>query len=106
MPEEQRDVEAFGKREQTAARRYLRFTFVDLASEESAASGTGTLNLMLFEATKEDETVEEDGYRVPRYRGGSGGAYEKFWKEAPGAVVAILNPRVSRNKPVSSPCVR
>ncbi|KAK4691692.1 hypothetical protein P7C70_g9293, partial [Phenoliferia sp. Uapishka_3] len=35
-----------------------------------------------------------------RYKGGSGGAYEKYWKEGTGAVVAILNPRVSRSKPV------
>lgn len=78
------------------ARRYLRFTLVDLSTESAAASGTGSLNVTLFESDRQDETVDENGFKKIRYSGGSGGAYEKFWKEEPGAVVALLNPRVSR----------
>ncbi|KAL8291296.1 hypothetical protein RQP46_002274 [Phenoliferia psychrophenolica] len=98
IPASEIDTAAFGKRSVGPAKRYLRFSLVDLSSESAASSGTGTVNLMLFEATAEDSRVDEDGYKTVSYRGGSGGAYEKFWKEQPGAVVAILNPRVSRPK--------
>ena len=30
------------------------------------------------------------------------GAYERFWKESNGAVVAILNPKIMRQRPVTS----
>lgn len=54
------------------------------------------LSVLLFESESVDEGIEEDGYKVPKYKGGSGGAYEKFWKESVGAVVAILNPTVMK----------
>lgn len=75
---------------------------VDLSTPEAAASGTGTLSLILFEAqTVDDGYAEDDDHRVPRYVGGSGGAYEKFWKESTGAVVAVLNPQILKHRPVS-----
>ncbi|KAM0747818.1 hypothetical protein T439DRAFT_382905 [Meredithblackwellia eburnea MCA 4105] len=105
VPEEERDGELFennrvaggaGAGKDVKPRRYVRFTLVDLATERSGASGDGTLNLMLFEAEETDTVVESDGYEVKKYRGGSGGAYEKYWKETTGSVVAILNPQISR----------
>jgi minichromosome maintenance protein 10 len=88
------------KRQKTS--RYIRLTLVDLSTTQAAASGTGILHMMLFEADEVIETVEEDGYTTRRYKGGSGGAYEKYWKETEGVVVAILNPRVLKPQPVSS----
>lgn len=72
--------------------RYIRFELVDLSTENAAASGTGTLNVMLVEADTVDTGFDEDGNEIPIYKGQSGGAYEKYWKESPGAVVAIINP--------------
>jgi len=63
-----------------------------LSTENAAASGTGTLNVMLVEADTVDTGFDEDGNEIPIYKGQSGGAYEKYWKESPGAVVAIINP--------------
>lgn len=86
-------------RETSKERKNVRFSLVDFSTTNAAASGTGTLSLILFEATSVDDEIERDGYKLPRYTGGSGGAYEKFWKESPGAVVAILNPRILRDRP-------
>ncbi|GAA6060804.1 hypothetical protein JCM10212_000577 [Sporobolomyces blumeae] len=72
--------------------RYIRFELVDLSTKQAAASGTGTLNVMLVEADTVDTGHDDEGNEVPIYRGQSGGAYEKYWKESPGAVVAIINP--------------
>ncbi|GAA6036274.1 hypothetical protein JCM8097_006871 [Rhodosporidiobolus ruineniae] len=75
------------------AQKYLRFELVDFSSARESSSGTGRLSVMLVEADSVDKHVdEEDGNEVNVYKGQSGGAYEKFWKETPGAVVAILNP--------------
>lgn len=71
---------------------YLRFELVDLSSTHASASATGRLNVMLVQADAVDKAVDEDGNEVDVYKGQSGGAYEKFWKESPGAVVAIVNP--------------
>lgn len=48
--------------------------------------------------------LEGDGDRFDRkeYKGGSGGAFEKFWKELNGTVVAILNPRIMKPWQVGS----
>ncbi|SCZ94496.1 BZ3500_MvSof-1268-A1-R1_Chr12-2g03938 [Microbotryum saponariae] len=81
-------------KEGTKERKNLRFTLVDLSTPEASSSGHGLLNVILFEAYSVDNRIEADGYQVPVYQGGSGGAYEKFWKESVGAVVAILNPRI------------
>ncbi|GAA5849347.1 hypothetical protein JCM3766R1_005323 [Sporobolomyces carnicolor] len=72
--------------------RYIRFELVDLSTAQSAASGTGQLNVMMVEADSVDTGYDEDGNEIPIYKGQSGGAYEKYWKESPGAVVAIINP--------------
>ncbi|GAA6009374.1 Mcm10p [Rhodotorula paludigena] len=71
---------------------YLRFELVDLSSTHASASATGRLSVMLVQADAVDKAVDEDGNEVDVYKGQSGGAYEKFWKESPGAVVAIVNP--------------
>lgn len=55
---------------------------------------------MLFEADSETMIQDGEGNSIPSYKGGSGGAYEKFWKETAGAVVAILNPSILKNRPV------
>lgn len=71
---------------------YVRFSLVDLSSTSASSSATGQLSLMLVQADSEDKTVDEDGHEISVYKGQSGGAYEKFWKESAGAVVAIINP--------------
>lgn len=87
-------------REESKERKNLRFTLVDLSTVQAAGSGTGTLSVMLFESETVDTGVK-DGYEAPVYKGGSGGAYEKFWKESVGAVVAILNPQILKPRVVS-----
>ncbi|GAA5903976.1 hypothetical protein JCM5296_002471 [Sporobolomyces johnsonii] len=72
--------------------RYVRFELVDLSTPQASGSGSGALSVMLVEADSVDQGIDEDGNEVPIYRGQSGGAYERFWKESPGAVVAIVNP--------------
>lgn len=71
---------------------YVRFSLVDLSTTSASSSATGQLSLMLVQADAEDKAVDEDGNEVSVYKGQSGGAYEKFWKESAGAVVAIINP--------------
>lgn len=39
---------------------------------------------------------DEDRFERKEYKGGSGGAFEKFWKETNGTVIAILNPRIMK----------
>lgn len=89
-------------REEAKERKNLRFTLVDLSTPAASQSGAGTLSVMLFEAQSVDQGVGEDGWEAPRYKGGSGGAYEKFWKESAGAVVAIINPQILKPRVVSS----
>ncbi|KAK4051481.1 hypothetical protein OIO90_004695 [Microbotryomycetes sp. JL221] len=79
-------------------RRCIRFNLVDLSSVKASRNGAGMLSLMLFEAESVGEEIEGDGWRNRQYRGGSYGAYEKFWKESPGAVVAILNPNIMKHR--------
>ncbi|GAA5960945.1 hypothetical protein JCM3765_007550 [Sporobolomyces pararoseus] len=94
LPEEAKpSIELFGRpTKKQRKQRYIRFEMVDLSTTQSAASGTGTLNVMLVESDSVDQGFDEDGNEIPIYRGQSGGAYEKYWKESPGAVVAIINP--------------
>ncbi|GAA5982537.1 hypothetical protein JCM5350_006106 [Sporobolomyces pararoseus] len=94
LPEEAKpSIELFGRpTKKQRKQRYIRFEMVDLSTTQSAASGTGTLNVMLVESDSVDQGFDEDGNEVPIYKGQSGGAYEKYWKESPGAVVAIINP--------------
>ncbi|GAA5869502.1 hypothetical protein JCM8547_001507 [Rhodosporidiobolus lusitaniae] len=74
------------------AQKYLRFDLIDFSTPRASSSGTGKLGVMLVEADSADTAVDEDGNETKVYKGQSGGAYEKFWKETPGAVVAIMNP--------------
>ncbi|GAA5888296.1 hypothetical protein JCM6882_008571 [Rhodosporidiobolus microsporus] len=75
------------------SQKYLRFDLVDFSSSRASQSGHGRLGVMLVEADTVDKAVDDEGNEVNVYKGGSGGAYEKFWKETPGAVVAIMNPQ-------------
>ncbi|KAK0563980.1 hypothetical protein OC844_001932 [Tilletia horrida] len=101
------------------SRKYMAWKLVDFGSASSAPSGDGptrgtdggdcVLSLQLFasddipEAPKADESknhvreeiraaLRSDPVKV--YRGGSRGAFEKYWKEREGTVVAIINPRI------------
>ncbi|TIB42125.1 hypothetical protein E3P86_00520 [Wallemia ichthyophaga] len=53
-------------------------------------SGNAHLKLLLFAAEKSER--DSDGEML--YSGGSGGAFEKFWKMKQGSVVALLNPDI------------
>lgn len=44
---------------------------------------------------------DKDRFERREYKGGSNGAFEKFWKERDGAVIAILNPRIMKPWTVS-----
>lgn len=103
LPDDARPaVELFARQtKRQKKQRYIRFELVDLSTEQAAASGTGTLNVMLVEADSVDTGYDDDGLEVPIYRGQSGGAYEKYWKESPGAVVAIINPQFLPHSEVS-----
>jgi hypothetical protein len=51
------------------------------------------LTLLLFEA--ESESRSKKGDTIARhYRGGSGGAYEKWWKLDVGSVIGVVAPKV------------
>ncbi|WRT65218.1 uncharacterized protein IL334_002161 [Kwoniella shivajii] len=84
-------------------RKYINLTLCALPSRhrtlgKTETTGDALLQLMLFEA---DAVVREengqDGEVTRSYRGGSGGAYEKWCNLTEGNVIAILNPRVWRN---------
>ncbi|KAG0145367.1 hypothetical protein CROQUDRAFT_45939 [Cronartium quercuum f. sp. fusiforme G11] len=83
---------------------YVNLKLVDLSSKAVSQSGSGIVNMLLFESEEEilTETVDADGAPTVEksYRGGSGGAYEKFWKEQPGTLLAILNPKVLKSRPL------
>ncbi|GAA6014450.1 hypothetical protein JCM10207_001611 [Rhodosporidiobolus poonsookiae] len=74
------------------AQKYIRFELVDFSSSRASASGDGKLSVMLVEADTVDKSVDDEGNETSSYKGQGGGAYERFWKESPGAVVAIMNP--------------
>jgi minichromosome maintenance protein 10 len=75
-----------------------------LSGSSSSSQGDAIMNVMLFEADS-DETLPPSypGEPVQRqYRGGSGGAFEVWWKLAVGTVVGIINPRILKPFGVSS----
>ncbi|WWC87364.1 uncharacterized protein L201_002253 [Kwoniella dendrophila CBS 6074] len=88
-------------------KKYINFTLCSLPPRTHRSAGTSTsgdalLQLLLFEAdavVREEHTNEETGEKeiTKSYRGGSGGAYEKWCNLTEGNVIAILNPRVWRN---------
>ncbi|BGP43231.1 hypothetical protein JCM10449v2_007259 [Rhodotorula kratochvilovae] len=73
--------------------RYQRFELVDLSSTSASGAADGRLSVMLVQADSEDKAIDDDGNEVSVYKGQSGGAFEKYWKETAGAVVAIVNPQ-------------
>ncbi|CAK9780391.1 hypothetical protein CC85DRAFT_10243 [Cutaneotrichosporon oleaginosum] len=79
--------------EKRAPRKYISITLVSLPSRSRSgkAEGDARFQLLLFEA---DVTHRKGG--EPSYRGGSGGAYEKWSNLAVGSVIAIVNPRILR----------
>lgn len=80
-------------------KKFVTFKLVSLPGKSSGRQATGgdaSLTMLLFEA---DSFSSRGGKKV--YKGGSGGAFEKFWNLRVGSVVAILNPRVLRPMKVS-----
>jgi minichromosome maintenance protein 10 len=67
------------------------------SSKGFTGGGDALLKLLLFEA--ETMTKAPDGSR--QYKGGSGGAFEKWSTLTVGSIIAILNPRVLRPLKVS-----
>ena len=59
----------------------------------NGVSGDTLLTLLLFEA--DSESIAKKADTITRhYRGGSGGAYEKWWKLDVGSVIGIVAPKV------------
>ena len=88
------------KSKEQRKKKFVTFKLVSLPGKSSGKAATGgdaTLTMLLFEA---DSMSNKGGKKV--YKGGSGGAFEKFWKLKVGTVVAILNPRVLRPMKVST----
>ncbi|WVW78986.1 hypothetical protein I302_100949 [Kwoniella bestiolae CBS 10118] len=88
------------KERKRVPRKYINYTLCSLPprSRKGETSGDALLQLLLFEADAVvQEGTDEDGEVRKSYRGGSGGAYEKWCNLTEGNVVAILNPRVWRN---------
>lgn len=87
-------------------RKFIAIRVCSLPSKTQLAKDPGTngdavLNLMLFEAETE-ETVRGGGDKTKKvYKGGSGGAFEKWQKLAVGAVVGIINPKIMKPYGVS-----
>ncbi|WWC67476.1 uncharacterized protein I206_101384 [Kwoniella pini CBS 10737] len=81
-------------------RKYINYTLCALPPRRAGQndmSGDALLQLLLFEADAVVREENEDGEVNRSYRGGSGGAYEKWCNLTEGNVIAILNPRVWRN---------
>lgn len=104
------DDEADKSRQERDAkpRRYISFKMVDLSSAKTSSAGQSSVSLYLYESDSRAGDVKrgEDGVERGAYRGGSGGAYERWWKESEGAVLAILNPRVTKPFNVRLLCLR
>ncbi|TIA90926.1 hypothetical protein E3P99_01285 [Wallemia hederae] len=69
-------------------KKFCTFSIIDMNHSQS---GNAHLRLILFSADQA-ERDDDDGEML--YRGGSGGAFEKFWKMRQGSVVALLNPNI------------
>jgi len=84
-------------------KKFVTFKLVSLPTKSSGKASTGgdaTLTMLLFEADSFTPGGSRNGGKKV-YKGGSGGAFEKFWNLRVGTVVAILNPRVLRPMKVS-----
>lgn len=81
-------------------RKYINFTLCAMPHRSNNAStptGDALLHLLLFEADHFVRVEHGNGEVTKSYRGGSGGAYEKWCNLGEGSVIAILNPRIWRN---------
>lgn len=94
----EQDHKKKGKKKERPPRKYINLKLVALPPRTKASHVTGDayLQLLLFES---DSIVRLDGKKS--YRGGSGGAYEKWNNLAVGSVIAVLNPRILRPLKVS-----
>ncbi|POW07683.1 hypothetical protein PSTT_08073 [Puccinia striiformis] len=77
-----------------------------MSSNKISSSGSGVIKMILFESDSQSSSSSSSGSGgggegEKSYRGGSGGAYEKYWKEQPGTLIGILNPKVLKNRPSS-----
>jgi minichromosome maintenance protein 10 len=99
------------KPKKRAPRKYINLKLASLpprrpGRESTSAQGDALLQLLLFEAdaivrSEPNEDESGKGQRTRSYRGGSGGAYEKWCNLGVGSVIAVLNPRVLRPLRVS-----
>lgn len=130
IDEDDPDNPAGQERQQQKKKRFVIFKLLDMRLKRDGLSSAGDsmLSLIMFEsdssralyeADSDEELVDahtgarmrkedkKSGKRTDQrvYKGGSGGAYEKFWKEQNGTVVAILNPKVLKPRPVSPFCL-
>ncbi len=100
---ERKEKEQWKKRR--GPRKYINLKLCALPPRSKATSGPSgdaLLQLLLFESDAVvREEKEEDGEIKRTYRGGSGGAYERWCNLGVGSVIAILNPRVLRPLRVS-----
>lgn len=67
------------------------------------AGGDAMLNMLLFSA---DGETKDHRTGAVKYRGGSGGAYEKYWKLSVGTVIGVVSPKVLRPYGVSTETLR
>ncbi|WVQ75339.1 hypothetical protein IAR50_004957 [Cryptococcus sp. DSM 104548] len=81
-------------------RKYINLTLCAMPRRKygsTTSTGDVLLQMLLFEADHVVTMENGEGGIYKSYRGGSGGAYEKWCNIAEGSVIAILNPRVWRN---------
>ncbi|CED85280.1 Protein required for S-phase initiation or completion [Phaffia rhodozyma] len=99
------------ERKEQRVKKFVSFKLTQLpprGSTVGAASGDATLTLLMFESDSSNLVAGGSGgnaevagnggdnYAKRVYRGGSGGAFEEFWKLKVGTVIAILNPKILR----------
>jgi len=92
-------------------RKYFIASLMDL-HRDGAKGGDDMLDMMLFESDMREEKGARDSEigvagdatqksRYDSFKGGSGGAFEKLFKEPEGTVIAIINPRILPQRQVS-----
>lgn len=82
-------------------RKYINLKLVALPPRNktlgaTTISGDAHLQLLLFESDSIVNGTDDEGNETRSYRGGSGGAYERWCNLGVGSVIALLNPRVLR----------
>ncbi|PKI83091.1 hypothetical protein MVES_003104 [Malassezia vespertilionis] len=92
-----RGSDAFARENPTKpARKFFSCKLLNLSTDvietHRAMPGHCMLTMMLFESKETHSNA--DG--TTRFSGGSGGAFEKLWKERDGMLLAILNPRIMK----------